>query len=67
MAKANESGSDSKLVQTILNECFKFDSREGIVNAKSKKKINITFRPNQRFDFETNLVCIARDKMAQDL
>jgi hypothetical protein len=37
------------------------------VNAKSKKKVNITFKPNQRFEFDTSLVCIARDKMAQDL
>lgn len=68
MAQANEESSQNKsLVQQILSECFRFDNHQGIVNAKSKKKVNITFKPNQRFEFDTNLVCIARDKMAQDL
>ena len=50
-----------------MNECFKFDSHKGIVNAKSKKKVNITFKPNQRFEIETSLVCIAKEKMTKEL
>jgi len=44
----------------VLNENFKFDTPKGIINAKSKKTINITFTPQLRFDFDINLVCIAR-------
>jgi len=54
-------------VQRILNSCFKFDNHKGIVNAKSKKKVNITFKPSLRFQFETSLVCIATEKMTKDL
>lgn len=68
MAQADESENNNKnMIQQILSECFRFDNANGIVNAKSKKKVSITFKPNQRFDFNTNLVCVARDKMAQDL
>lgn len=62
----DESG-DSNNVQRILNSCFKFDNHKGIVNAKSKKKVNITFKPSLRFQFETSLVCIATEKMTKDL
>jgi len=58
---------DPAQVQRILNTCFKFDNHKGVVNAKSKKKVNITFKPNQRFNFETNLVCFSSDKMTKDL
>ena len=54
-------------VQEILNECFKFDNHKGIVNAKSKKKVYITFKPNCRFEFDTSLVCIAREKLTKEL
>lgn len=54
-------------MQKILNECFKFDHKKGIVNAKSKMKVNITFKPSCRFQFETTLVCVAREKMSKDL
>ena len=37
------------------------------MNAKSKKKVNITFKPNQRFEIETSLVCIAKEKMTKEL
>ena len=57
----------STQVQDILNECFKFDNHKGIVNAKSKKKVNITFKPNCRFEFDTSLVCIAREKLTKEL
>lgn len=30
-------------------------------------KVNITFKPSCRFQFETTLVCIAREKMSKDL
>lgn len=50
-----------------MNECFKFDHKKGIVNAKSKMKVNITFKPSCRFQFETTLVCVAREKMSKDL
>jgi len=59
--------SESNNVQRILNSCFKFDNHKGIVNAKSKKKVNITFKPSLRFQFETSLVCIATEKMTKDL
>ena len=36
-------------IQSILNDCFKFDHKKGIVNAKSKMKVNITFKPSCRF------------------
>lgn len=58
---------EAKNVQSILNSCFKFDNHKGIVNAKSKKKVNITFKPSLRFQFETSLVCIATEKMSKDL
>ena len=54
-------------MQQILNSCFKFDNHKGIVNAKSKKKVNITFKPSLRFQFETSLVCIATEKMTKEL
>ena len=50
-----------------MNECFKFDHKKGIVNGKSKMKVNITFKPTCRFQFETTLVCIAREKMTKDV
>jgi len=63
----SSSAGDSNNVQRILNSCFKFDNHKGIVNAKSKKKVNITFKPSLRFQFETSLVCIATEKMAKEL
>ena len=66
-SRDSESTQRSNQVQEILNECFKFDNHKGIVNAKSKKKVNITFKPNCRFEFDTILVCIAREKLTKDL
>jgi len=51
----------------ILEDCFKFDHSKGLINAKSKKKINITFKPTLRFDFDIHLVCIAREKLAKEV
>lgn len=66
-AGGQKSGEDSAQVQRILNNCFKFDNHKGVVNAKSKKKVNITFKPNLRFEFDTTLVCVASEKMTKDL
>ena len=54
-------------MQKILDECFKFDHPKGIINAKSKKKVNITFKPTLRFDFDIHLICIAREKPAKEV
>ena len=64
---SNDDNQDAAQVQRILNNCFKFDNHKGVVNAKSKKKVNITFKPTLRFEFATSLVCIASDKMTKDL
>jgi len=37
------------------------------LNARSKKKVNITFKPTLRFNFDINLVCVAREKLAKEL
>lgn len=55
------------LMKKVLQECFKFDQPKGILNAKSKKKVNITFKPTLRFNFDINLVCVAREKMAKEI
>ncbi len=55
------------LMKKILQECFKFDQPKGLINAKSKKKVNITFRPTLRFNFDINLVCVARERMAKEI
>ena len=51
----------------ILDDCFKFDNPKGLINGKTKKKVNITFKPTIRFDFDINLVCIARERLAKDV
>jgi hypothetical protein len=51
----------------ILQDCFKFDTPKGIINAKSKKKVSIIFKPTVRFDFNVNLVCISKEKISKDL
>jgi hypothetical protein len=38
-----------------------------MINAKSKKTISITFKPQLRFDFDINLVCIARQRMDKEV
>ncbi len=69
MQASNESVSQIQAaeIQKILNECFKFDHKKGIVNGKSKMKVNITFKPSCRFQFDTTLVCVAKEKMSKDL
>lgn len=71
--RVEEDGTISKeteavpLMKKILQECFKFDQPKGLLNARSKKKVNITFKPTLRFNFDINLVCVAREKMAKEL
>ena len=38
-----------------------------MVNAKSKKTIAITFKPQLRFDFDINQICIARTRIDKDV
>lgn len=40
---------------------------KGIINAKSKKTISITFKPQLRFEFDINMVCVARERMDKDV
>ena len=54
-------------MQKILDDCFKFDHPKGLINAKSKKKVNITFKPTLRFVFNIDLVCIAREKLVNEI
>jgi hypothetical protein len=51
----------------VLDECFKFDNPKGLLNAKSKKKVNITFKPTLRFDFDIHLVCCAKEKLSKEV
>ena len=55
------------LMKKVLQECFKFDQPKGLLNARSKKKVNITFKPTLRFNFDINLVCVSREKMAPEV
>jgi hypothetical protein len=50
-----------------LNDNFTFDTPRGIINAKSKKTVSITFIPQLRFDFDINLVCIARQRLDKEV
>lgn len=54
-------------MKKVLQECFKFDQPKGLLNARSKKKVNITFKPTLRFNFDINLVCVAREKLASEI
>jgi hypothetical protein len=71
--KVDEDGSIVKdnesipLMKKILSECFKFDQPKGLLNARSKKQVNITFKPTLRFNFDINLVCVAREKLAKEV
>ena len=49
-----------------LTDCFKFDHPKGMVNAKSKMKVNITFKPTLSFDFNVQLVVVAKEKIAKE-
>ena len=76
MAPKNEKmgGKKSKYTASELNQLtqrladnFHFDTPKGIINARSKKTISITFKPQLRFDFDINLVCVARERMDKDV
>ena len=75
MAPKNESqGGKTKYTEAELNtltkvlgENFQFDTPKGIINAKSKKTISITFNPQLRFNFDINMVCVARERMDKDI
>lgn len=55
------------MLTKVLGENFQFDTPKGIINAKSKKTISITFKPQLRFDFDINMVCVARERMDKDV
>ena len=39
----------------------------GIINAKSKQTISITFKPQLRYEFDIDMVCVARERMDDNL
>jgi hypothetical protein len=49
MQAEGQTNSNDAETQKILGECFRFDHKKGIVNGKSKMKVNITFKPSCRF------------------
>ena len=55
------------MLTKVLNENFKFDTPKGIINAKSKKTIIITFKPQLRYNFDINLVCVARERLDKEI
>lgn len=65
--KSKYSNKELSTLTKVLNENFHFDTPKGIINAKSKKTISITFKPQLRFDFDINLVCVARERMDKDV
>jgi len=65
--KTKYSQSELTTLTKVLGENFHFDTPKGIINAKSKKMISITFKPQLRFDFDINMVCIARERMDKDV
>jgi len=65
--KSKYSSEELNNLQKVLFENFQFDTPRGIINAKSKKTISITFNPQLRFDFDINLVCVARQRMDKDV
>lgn len=65
--KTKYSSKELSTLTKVLNDNFHFDTPKGIINAKSKKTISITFKPQLRFDFDINLVCVARERMDKDV
>lgn len=47
----------SKLIQ----RSFKFDQKEFLLNANSKKAVTVTFKPIMRFDFKLRLLVVAKE------
>ncbi len=54
-------------IRRIVSANFKFDFKEGVVPALSKKMVKITFKPSLRFDYNIKLSCNAREKPVRDL
>lgn len=66
-SKRKYSAQEMEQLSKVLSENFQFDTPKGIISAKSKKTILITFKPQLRFDFDINLVCIAKQKVDKDM
>jgi hypothetical protein len=43
---AKGQNSNGENLEDVMKRCFRFDSSKGLVNAKSKKKLNLTFKPD---------------------
>lgn len=54
-------------INKIVQQNFKFDFKEGVVPEMSKKRVKITFKPSQRFNYNIKLICYAREKPIKDL
>jgi len=69
---AQAPGENGKTIEQLpimtknLQDCFKFGHPKGMVNAKSKMKVNITFKPTISFDFNIQLVVVAKKKIAKE-
>jgi hypothetical protein len=58
---------EQERISKIVQENFKFDFKQGIVPALSKKQVKITFKPSLRFDYNIKLSCNAREKPIEHL
>jgi hypothetical protein len=63
----NKKPQEQDRIRKIVQDNFKFDFKEGMVPALSKKKVKITFKPSLRFDYNIKLSCNAREKLGKDL
>ena len=63
----DKSQEEKQRINEIVQNNFKFDFKEGIVPEMSKKRVKITFKPSQRFDYNIKLICYAREKPVKDL
>ena len=66
MAQKPQEGKELPIMSKSHQDCFKFDHPKGMVNAKSKMKVNITFKPTVSFDFNIQLVVVAKEKIAKE-
>mmetsp|Transcript_39543 Transcript_39543/g.38039 ORF Transcript_39543/g.38039 Transcript_39543/m.38039 type:complete len:162 (+) Transcript_39543:2554-3039(+) len=64
---SNERKQELPKMTQVLDECFKFDNPKGLINSKTKKKVNITFKPTLRFEFDIQLVCFAKEKPSKEM
>lgn len=49
------SSQEQERIRKVVQENFKFDFKEGVVPALSKKKVKICFKPSLRFDYNIKL------------